>query len=175
MVMPTPVTSPAVLVEVLLLRHDPAEGFGYRRVLTALDQRARPDGTARSLALLDPDDDRSLVHSTSWRVTDDGEIILTYLVHPDPDPDQPGKHLSDPRGIARATGPGHPTPAELSVDQVAAHAIRHLAFLGRTDPGVAAYLTGRPRIRRALESVPGTVAGQFDGAREAVGGGGRSA
>ncbi|WP_367125563.1 hypothetical protein [Streptomyces phytohabitans] len=161
-----PVISPTVHVEVLLLRHSPAEGFGYRRLLGFLARGARPDDTARRLASLAPDDDGFLIHSTSWRVNGDGGIVLTYLVAPDPAPSRPGVRLSQPDRIARAASPGRPTPPELSLDHVAAHAIRHLAFLRRTDPGVAAHLACRPDVARALECVPSAVAGQLEGVRE---------
>ncbi|MBT2487193.1 hypothetical protein J7E96_01280 [Streptomyces sp. ISL-96] len=152
---------PPVLVEALLLRHDPAEGFAYRRLITALRYRPDPDQTVRRLALLDEGDDRHIVHSTSWRATHDGHIVLTYLVHPDPDPRRPGTTLPDPHDIACSPRPGHPAPTDLSLDQVAAHAVRHLAFLGRTDPAIAAHLEPRPHLRHALDTVPGVPAGQL--------------
>lgn len=154
-------TPPQVLVEALFLRHDPADGFAYRRAVTSLDQRVLPDDTARGLAQLDEHDDRHIVHSTSWRATDEGQIVLTYLVHPDPQPEIPPLALADPRGIARSQRPGHPTPQGLTLDHVVAHAIRHLAFLLRTDPATAAHLSSRPHTRRALGDIPGLAAGQL--------------
>ncbi|MGR8007601.1 hypothetical protein [Streptomyces hypolithicus] len=159
--------TPQVLVETLLLRHDPVEGFAYRRLLAPLGHRARPDAAARRLALLeerddgDDGDDGHIVHSTSWRATAEGQIILTYVVHPDPDPGRASRAVPDPLDVARAERPGYPEPRDLTVDQVAAHAIRHLAFLGRTDPAIAARLASRPHTRRALESIPGLTAGQL--------------
>ena len=169
--------SPPVLVEVLLLRHDPAEGFAYRRLITALAGRARPDDTARRLALLAEDDDAHLVHSTSWRATDDGRIVLTYLVHPDPAPNLPGIPLPDPHAVARSPKPGHPAPPDLHPRHVAAHAVRHLAFLARTDPVVATHLAAHGGTREppggafdspfddalsgALDSLAGSTAGQL--------------
>ncbi|WP_327233035.1 hypothetical protein OG349_02765 [Streptomyces sp. NBC_01317] len=152
---------PTVLVEALLLRHDPTEGFAYRRLITALGGGARPDDTARCLALLAGHDEGHLVHSTSWRATDDGRIVLTYLIHPDPAPDLPGICLPDPGTIARSPKPGHPAPPDLRPHHVAAHAVRHLAFLARTDPAVAAHLASRSGTRDALDSLPGVPAGQL--------------
>lgn len=154
-------TSPQVLIEALFLRHDPVDGFAYRRAVTSLDQRVRPDDAARSLARLDDHNDRHIVHSTSWRATDEGQIILTYLIHPDPEPDEPPLAVADTRRIARSQRPGHPAPPGLTPDHVAAHAIRHLAFLLRTDPGTAAHLASRPHTRRALGDIPGLAAGQL--------------
>lgn len=157
----SPHAPPVVLVEVLLLRHDPAEGFSYRRLITALGGRARPDDVARRLAALGEHDDAHLVHSTSWRATDEGRIVLTYLVHPDPSPDLPGTPLPDPRSLARSPRPGHPTPPDLTPRHVAAHAVRHLAFLARTDPAVAAHLASSgDSADAALDRLPGVPAGQ---------------
>ncbi|MEU0528375.1 hypothetical protein [Streptomyces niveus] len=154
--------SPTVLVEALLLRHDPVEGFAYRRLITTLSGRARPDDTARRLALPAGHDEGHLVHSTSWRATDDGKIVLTYLIHPDPAPCLPGTPLPAPHAIARSPRPGHPTPPDLNPHHVAAHAVRHLAFLSRTDPAVAAHLASREGTRDALDSLPGVPAGQLN-------------
>lgn len=165
-----PDAPPTVLVEALLLRHDPTEGFAYRRLITALARGVRPDDTARRLARLAEDDDSHLVHSTSWRATDEGQIVLTYLLHPDPAPDLPATPLPDPRAIARSPRPGRPSPPELRTHHVAAHAVRHLAFLARTDPAVAAHLTAhladRPTtadaLGAALGHLPGATAGQLN-------------
>lgn len=155
---------PPVLVEALLLRHDPTKGFAYRRLITALSGRARPDDIARGLALLAEDDERHLVHSTSWRATDEGQIVLTYLVHPDPAPDLPGTPLPDPRGIARSPRTGHPAPPDLKAHHVVAHAVRHLAFLARTDPAVAAHLAASgDRVDVTLDQLAVVTAGQLHG------------
>lgn len=160
-----PDAPPTVLVEVLLLRHDPTEGFAYRRLITALGRGVRPDATARRLARLAEDDDSHLVHSTSWRATDEGQIVLTYLLHPDPAPDLPATSMPDPRALARSPRPGHPSPPELKPHHVAAHAVRHLAFLARTDPAVAGHLAPRDGTAEALDSalghLPGATAGQL--------------
>lgn len=99
-----PDPSPPVAVEALLLRHDPTEGFAYRRLITALGRSAGPDRTARRLARLGEHDELHMAHSTSWRATRDGGIVLTYLVHPDPDPDRPAIPLPEPHVIARSPG-----------------------------------------------------------------------
>ncbi|QNE77566.1 hypothetical protein F0344_25890 [Streptomyces finlayi] len=155
-----PDAPPPVAVEVMLLRHDPTEGFAYRRLITALDRGASPDGTARRLALLAEHDELHMAHSTSWRATRDGGIVLTYLVHPDPAADRPGIPLPDPHAIARSPRPGHPTPPDLEIGHVVAHAVRHLAFLEGTDPAVAAHLATRPDLVHALRCLPGATAGE---------------
>ncbi|MFD7857583.1 hypothetical protein ACFV6B_25285 [Streptomyces microflavus] len=155
-----PDAPPPVTVEAVLLRHDPAEGFSYRRLIAALGRSAGPDRTARRLADLDEHDEEHMAHSTSWRATPDGGIVLTYLVHPDPAPDRPAIRLLDPYAIARSSRPGHPAPPDLEIDHVVAHAVRHLAFLESTDPAVAAHLAPRPGLVRALRSLPVTTAGE---------------
>ncbi|MEV6478249.1 hypothetical protein [Streptomyces sp. NPDC051657] len=154
-----PDASPAVAVEVVLLRHDPTEGFAYRRLITALGRGDGPDRTARRLALLDDHDGPHMAHSTSWRATCDGGIVLTYLVHPDPAPDRPGVPLPEPHVIARSPDPGHPTPPGLEIGHVVAHAVRHLAFLEGADPAVAAHLAPCPDLVLALRSLPVAPAG----------------
>lgn len=152
--------APPVAVEVVLLRHDSAEGFTYRLLVTALCRGMSPDRVARSLALLDEDSDMHVVHSTSWHATRQGGIALTYLVHPDPAPDRPGTPLLEPHVIARSPRPGHPTPPALEMDHVVAHAVRHLAFLEGSDPTIAAHLASYPELVRSLRSLPSTTAGE---------------
>ncbi|MFI1226493.1 MULTISPECIES: hypothetical protein [unclassified Streptomyces] len=101
-----------------------------------------------------------MVHSTSWHATREGGITLTYLVHPDPAPDQPGIPLPEPHVIARSLEPGHPTPPGLEIGHVVAHAVRHLAFLEGADPVVAAHLAPCPDLVRALRSLPVATAGE---------------
>lgn len=149
------------MIETLLLRHDPSDGFAYRRRITPLERHANPDHTARHLAHLSEEDHRHVVHSTSWRATEDGRIVLTYLIHPDPDPTRPAHSLADPNDIARGTRPARPTPTAVTLTQVAAHAVRHLAFLGHTDPAVAAHLEGCPHTQQALSRVAPDLAGRL--------------
>jgi hypothetical protein len=155
------VSTQGVCVEVLLLRCDPNGGLAYRRLVAALGRGVSPYRRARRLALLGGGDALHLVHSTSWRATADGHIVLTYLIHPDPDPDRPGVPLPEPLTIARSPVPGDPTPPRLELGHVVAHAVRHLAFLERTDPAVAGHLATWPDIQRILAAVPGVTAGEL--------------
>ncbi|MEV6958087.1 hypothetical protein AB0M97_02550 [Streptomyces sp. NPDC051207] len=148
-------------MEALLLRHEPTGGWSYRRLITGLGRETSPDGTVRRLVHLDAGDETHLVHSTSWRAVGDGRIVLTYLVHPDPDQHSPGTLLPGPLTIARSRRPGDPTPPDLEIGHVVAHAVRHLAFLGRTDPVVAAHLDAWPHTRRLLDAMPGMTAGEL--------------
>ncbi|MFJ1958157.1 hypothetical protein ACIOGT_17450 [Streptomyces microflavus] len=152
--------APPVNVEVVLLRHGPSEGFAYRRLITALGRGVSPDRAARGLALLGEHDEMHVVHSTSWRATREDGITLTYLVHPDPTPDQPGVPLPEPYEIASSPRPGHPSPPDLEIGHVVAHAVRHLAFLESTDPAVAVHISAWPDLAHALRSLPHTTAGE---------------
>jgi hypothetical protein len=76
-------------------------------------------------------------------------VVLTYAVVPDPRPDLPAEPL--PRvGIVCSPDPLHPSPDGLHDHHVAAHAVRHLAYLAGTDPTVARAAAVRPRLWRAL-------------------------
>ncbi|MEU0163505.1 hypothetical protein ABZ154_33155 [Streptomyces sp. NPDC006261] len=155
-----PLEAPPVTVEVLLLRHGPIEGFAYRRLAMPLDRGVSPDRATRGLALLGEHDEMHMVHSTSWRATREGGIALTYLIHPDPAPDLPGTPLPEPHKITRSPRAGHPSPPDLEIGHVVAHAVRHLAFLEGTDPAVAAHVSAWPDLVHALRSLPLATAGE---------------
>ena len=94
-----------------------------------------------------------LVHSTSWR--HDGErLTLTYAAVVDADSDQAEPVW--PVELARG-GPLH-APAAIDEEQVAMHALVHLAWLAGHDPIVAAALP--PRWLDALRSYSATGAGE---------------
>jgi hypothetical protein len=81
-----------------------------------------------------------VLHSTSWR--HDGEhVVLTYLAVVDP-PSEANENLA-PEPVGRtqlARGAATAAPAAIQVDQVVEHALRHLSWLLRDDPVVAAAL-----------------------------------
>jgi hypothetical protein len=82
----------------------------------------------------------SVVHSTSWR-HQDGRLVLTYLAVLATAERAPGGLVSWPvRPGPLARGGATTPPASLDVDQVLHHALRHLAWLQREDPAVAAEL-----------------------------------
>jgi hypothetical protein len=82
----------------------------------------------------------SVVHSTSWR-HQDGRLVLTYLVVLATGERAAGGLVSLPvRPGPLARGGAITAPAGLDVDQVLHHALRHLAWLQREDPAVAAEL-----------------------------------
>lgn len=81
-----------------------------------------------------------ILHSTSWR--QDGEhVILTYLAVVDP-PLVLNENLA-PAIVGRtalARGAATAAPTSIQIDQVVEHALRHLSWLLRDDPVVAAAL-----------------------------------
>ena len=82
-----------------------------------------------------------IVHSTSWRY-EGGRIVLTYVVVVDP----PGLLPPDSLELAPierselARGAATAPPDSITVNAVLEHAVRHLAWLNREDPAIAAEL-----------------------------------
>jgi hypothetical protein len=90
------------------------------------------------------DTEEHLLHSTSWRHEPAGRVLLTYACCPDPRPDLAAVPLLG-ETPAQGDGPASPSPGSPRIEQVAAHAVRHLALLRHTD-AIA---------RQVIESVPG--------------------
>ena len=82
-----------------------------------------------------------VVHSTSWRYEAD-RIILTYVAVVAPPAHLPPDSLvSLPVGhVALARGEAMAPPTAIGVAQVVEHALRHLSWLVRDDPAIAAAL-----------------------------------
>ncbi|MDH2429464.1 hypothetical protein [Sphaerisporangium sp. TRM90804] len=147
-----------VSVETLLLRADASGRWSYRRVVTARRPGETPDAAARRVAGVTSEAVSAVVHSTSWRYEPDGGIVLTYAVCPDPEPGLAATVMSELR-LARGGAPATPAPDVLEVENVVTHAIRHLAFLKKTDPVVCAVLRQTPEIAKALDlASPSTAA-----------------
>ncbi|GAA4987776.1 hypothetical protein GCM10023205_68290 [Yinghuangia aomiensis] len=126
-----------VVVEVVLLRAVPQLAYRMARGMPLPGEV--PDSAALRLAGLPEDAARRaelVVHSTSWRY-ERGEprVVLTYVVAPDPDPTRPSR-LVEGVGIARGDSAACPAPERVAAGEVAAHALRHLAFLEASDPVV---------------------------------------
>ncbi len=118
-------------VEVLLLRRTDDGGLAYRVRRSPLHADDHPDLAALLLAgCCSP----AVSHSTSWRAEDD-TLVLTYAVVPDPDRAEPALPLPHPL-VVWSGDPTRPSPKGLHLHHVAAHAVRHLAGLRVTDPGV---------------------------------------
>ncbi|WP_283137411.1 hypothetical protein [Rhizohabitans arisaemae] len=132
------------VVEVLFIRVD-AGALTYRQQQTELRPGTHPDQAALGLG---PSGD-PLLHSTSWRYDPAGHIVLTYAMCPDPRPDLPGRPVPH-TSTAHAETPTSPSPARIHLDDVAAHAVRHLAWLAETDPVARDFLTAHPDLSAAL-------------------------
>jgi len=152
----------SVVVEVFAFRTDYRGGLAYRDLTGPLwgdgsprfpertghlGSARHPDEVARDLLGLTRHTSTHLLHSTSWRHERADHLVLTYACCPDPRPDLPARPLRD-RVLAHGAGPASPSPDAPRTDQVAAHAVRHLAFLLHTDP----------TVRQVIESVPGLAA-----------------
>jgi hypothetical protein len=145
-------------------------GLTYRVARGALTRGQRPDDLAVDLAASpgvtcggdrDRRGRRSLVvlHSTSWRLTDDHRLVLTYAALPDPDPGAPAVVLTAGDPIVGSADPLRPAPPVIGLHAVAAHAARHLAWLRHTDEVVATALAALPAFWHALDAFPPGPAG----------------
>jgi hypothetical protein len=82
-----------------------------------------------------------VVHSTSWR-HEEGRVVLTYVAVVETPSSLPADALTG-RPVARtdlARGDATAPPTGIGVDQVIEHALRHLSWLVRDDPAIAAAL-----------------------------------
>lgn len=129
MTLPVP---PVVDVEVVLLRLEQPRQLCYRTLRRRLAEGETPD----DVALLVAGDHPTVSHSTSWRYEPPGLVVLTYAVLPDPDTDVAAVPLVGP-AVVCSGNPARPTPANLHGHHIAAHAVRHLAYLARHDPAIA--------------------------------------
>ncbi|WP_248959916.1 hypothetical protein [Sphaerisporangium perillae] len=144
------VTTTTVSVETLALRANSSGGWAYRRLVTTPLPGENPDQAARRVSGVAAEQSSVTVHSTSWRYDPSGQVVLTYAVCPDPWLELPAAELTYMR-VARGGAPATPTPDDLTVANVVAHAIRHLAFLKVTDPVVRATLERVPEIAAGLD------------------------
>ncbi len=144
-----------VSVESLSLHADTNGCWFYCRIATLPGKGESPDAAARRIS------GDTVVHSTSWRYRPEGQVVLTFAVCPDPAPDS-----GSASPVLRTTvglSPGRPVPRHMEIGHVAAHAVRHLAFLLGTDPVVGAALARTPRIAAALREIDPAPAGQQHG------------
>jgi len=152
-----------VLVEVYLLRCRPDGLLAYRRAAGHLEPGETPDAAAERVGVNPAgqhDEHVVAVHSTSWRHLDDGTIVLTYAVVPDPEPTSPAIAIRS-HEVARSADPRRPSPPQVRHAQVAAHAARHLALIADTDPLVREVLDRSPELGRALAALGRVPAGQL--------------
>lgn len=135
-----------VVVEVLLLRLG-ATVLEYRWVRGTVPAGSAPDG--RAVELTGCSD--GVCHSTSWRLEAPATLVLTYAALPDPDVQQPAAPLQVPLVVAGGRAL-QPSPVELGLGNVAAHAVRHLADLAARDPVVRGAAQRTPALWNAVVS-----------------------
>lgn len=72
-----------------------------------------------------------ILHSTSWRYDDKGEITLTYLVYSDHFDFVNTSHKSISFGSLKVSHgrPSKPRPEYIAPEETLSHGLRHLAFL----------------------------------------------
>jgi hypothetical protein len=98
-----------------------------------------------------------VLHSTSWRY-DGAAVVLTYVALPD----LATARRTEPVLVDAGAGGGPlaPSPAQVDLDAVAAHACRHLALLATTDDEVGAAAKAQPDLWQLLAKLtPGTAGG----------------
>ena len=156
----------AVLIEVYLLRCEADGTLAFRRLAGYLAGEETPDAAAWRIGLAaplagarHPAEPAVAVHSTSWRPLDDGTIVLSYVVAPDPEPGLAAIPVPA-TGLARSGDARRPSPPRIAHEQVAAHAARHLALVTDTDPAVRAVVDQSPRLARALAPLTRAPAGR---------------
>jgi len=152
-----------VRVETVLLSARSGRLCHRTRALRLCDGE-HPDAVARRLAGFDrpgPADPARLLHSTSWRYEDTG-VVLTYVALPDPAPDSGLRPAAEPVPLRApyATDPLAPALAGLTAGDVAVHAVRHLAYLRRTDPLVAATASAAPELWALIDELDPALAGR---------------
>ncbi|GAA4232958.1 hypothetical protein GCM10022254_34260 [Actinomadura meridiana] len=152
----------AVVVEVLALRVTGDGGLAFRVLAGELGRERHPDEVARELLGLSRDTAAYLLHSTSWRHEPSGRVLLTYACCPDPRPDLPAVPLTA-WTLAHGDGPASPSPDRPRAEHVAAHAVRHLAFLRHTDPTARRVIEAVPGLSGILASWSPAPAGQLPG------------
>mgnify|MGYP006976748855 FL=1 len=165
----SPATGP--VVETVLL--SAGRGRLWYRVRRSDLGAAVPDEVARRVSGLAAGEPAGLLHSTSWRF-EAGRVVLTYVALPDAAPG-PGLRPVPLESRSASAGPLAPSPVSVSMDDVAVHACRHLAYLRHTDPLVRRRAEAAPQLWALIDEFVPAVAGQLvqpiePDARELAGG-----
>jgi hypothetical protein len=104
-----------------------------------------------------------VVHSTSWRYTPPGKVILTYIAYSDElefgARTVQSLMLKDLKKINLSTG--QPRSRAGRERQVVAHAMRHISFLIKTDYAGEFKDVFTPRSRRVFKSLWSSLAGRL--------------
>ena len=147
----------SVLVEVVRLGLRDGHQLTYRTVTGAL--AARQPRTCLALQLAWPDHPAppaGVCHSTSWRFEDADTLVLTYAATPDTCADPGSQPLREP-AIVSSGDALRPAPAQLHGHHVAAHAVRHLAYLAGHGAALSDGQRRHPELWVALQHAAGST------------------
>jgi len=104
-----------------------------------------------------------IVHSTSWRYERPGKVILTYIAYSDELTFEQGKvksfSLKNLRTVKKQTRKPS-SRAELE-KKVVSHALRHIAFLIKTDDQIDFKSAMRPETMAIFENIWESLAGKL--------------
>jgi hypothetical protein len=156
------------LLEIFYLRVVDDEVRYQRRQVSLSGTQADPDRVIHSLIRrkfhtpAGEVEEEFVVHSTSWRYAPPGEVILTYVAYSDElefdAPEFKTLPLERLRMVDVST-PRPRSPDELE-KQVVSHAMRHLAFLVKTDDENTLARVLTPETRKVFEALWVALAGR---------------
>jgi hypothetical protein len=116
----------------------------FRQVLDISSETANPDSLVHRVLEREFSGTRQcgclMVHSTSWRHNEDGQIYLTYLVYCDHlDFGNKPVHCSTLTQVELAHNPDprYPHPENMQEHHILSHGYRHLSFLLQQNPTLA--------------------------------------
>lgn len=128
-----------------------------RIIRSLIWQKRRAPAEAKEI-----EDQEFLIHSTSWRYEKPDKVILTYAAYSDELTFEKGKahNLSLKKLRTLTKNSRRPrSPAELE-KKVVSHAIRHIAFLIKTDDTGEFRNTLAPKTVTAFKKIWGSLAGR---------------
>lgn len=125
----------------------------FRHLSSIVPPSTPPHEVALALTDTGDEDPASLCHSTSWRSPAPGRVVVTYVVLPD-------RMTADAvplqeRAIIAADDGLCPEPGDVDAQNVATHAVRHLAMLSREDPTVQALVPHAPALWQCIVATAG--------------------
>ncbi len=146
-----------VVVEVIGIRPLPDGALGYRVVHALWEPGTTPDRLALdAIGIAETPGPWTVSHSTSWRFEEPDVVYLTYAVMPDLVMSADVTIL-ERTGVVSSGDPMLPTPPELHEHHIAAHAVRHLAYLVETDPAVRDAAGRWPRAWQPISTYAASV------------------
>ena len=104
-----------------------------------------------------------IIHSTSWRHEQPNKIVLTYVAYSDELEFERGKSQSFPlKKLKTITKKSEKPRTRAALEKkVVSHALRHIAFLIRTDPKTEYRSALNPETKEVLERVWISLAGKL--------------